>query len=145
MDDNPIARLEYQLANLVRTLEAINRRRKYPLERAHYLLLGHLHDGPLSVGELAIRLTLDNSTVTRQLHAMERKGLISKEVNPADGRSALIVPTTKGQEQATSMHHLRVQRMEVMLRNWNANDIDNLTSLTDRLTEALNSSLQQED
>jgi len=142
-DNNRIARLEYQLANLVRTLEAINRHRKYPLERAHYLLLLHLREGPLSVGELATRLTLDNSTVTRQLNAMEKKGLITKQANPADGRSALVVTTATGQELAESMHHLRVQRIEVLLSDWDDKDIDSLTRLIDRLTEALGSSLRK--
>lgn len=70
--------LEYELTTLVRALEALNRRRNYPLERSHYLLLLQLSAGPLSIGEIAERLLLDNSTVTRQINAMLKKELLKK-------------------------------------------------------------------
>jgi len=138
-----LSRLLYQLANLARTLEAINRKRKYPLERAHYLLLLHLSDnqGPLSVGELATKLALDNSTVTRQLNAMVKSGLVEKQANPADGRSALIVPSRLGKELVESMHELRIKRIGSTLQDWTQDDIDTLTELSERLIQSLTSNL----
>lgn len=140
-DKDSIERLEYQLVNLARTLEAINRRRKYPLERAHYLLLLYLRQGALSVGELAAKLSLDNSTVTRQLNAMEKRGLIEKQPNPADGRSALIVRTDVGRDLAETMHQLRTRRIQHMLKDWQQKDIDTLAQLMGNLSEALIHSL----
>lgn len=144
-ETDSISRLEYQLANLARTLEAINRRRKYPLERAHYLLLLHLRKGALSVGELAAKLALDNSTVTRQLNAMEKRSLIIKRPNPADGRSALIERTQEGCQLAEAMHDQRTQRIERMLENWTQEDIETCSKLTARLTDALNRSMDEPD
>lgn len=136
-----ISELEYELASLARTLEALNRRRNYPLERAHYLLLLHLRDGPLSVGALAERLLLDNSTVTRQLDAMKKKGLISKVANPDDGRSQLVVSTPAGAAMADDMQVLRTQRLQQTLADWSAEERDTLKRLTQRLTRALSDSL----
>lgn len=136
-----ISELEYELASLARTLEALNRRRNYPLERAHYLLLLHLRDGALSVGTLAERLLLDNSTVTRQLDAMKKKGLISKIPNPDDGRSQLVASTPAGARMADDMQVLRTQRLAATLADWSAQERDTLKGLTHRLTRALSESL----
>ncbi len=137
-----LAQLVYQLANLVRTLEAINRKRKYPLERAHYLLLLHLNNNePQSVGELATKLALDNSTVTRQINAMEKNGLVEKMANPADGRSSLIAHSRLGKELVESMHELRIKRIGSALQDWTAEDIDSLSTLSERLIQSLTSNL----
>ncbi len=143
LNKESLAGLLYQLANLARTLEAINRKRKYPLERAHYLLLLHLNESekPQCIGDLANKLTLDNSTVTRQINAMVKKGLIEKQVNPADGRSSLISPTRLGKELAELMHELRLKRIGNALTGWSQHDIDTMEELTKRLIQDLSANL----
>lgn len=133
--ENSLITLEYELTTLVRVLEALNRCRNYPLERAHYLLLLQLRDGPLSVGELATRLLLDNSTVTRQINGMLKSSLIEKIPNPNDGRSALVISTQTGRELAEAMHQLRLNRLQVTLKDWPSEDKQTLASLTYRLTQ----------
>ncbi|WP_303720961.1 MarR family winged helix-turn-helix transcriptional regulator [Malonomonas rubra] len=141
--EESLAQLVYQLAKLVRTLEAINRKRKYPLERAHYLLLLHLNDNeqPQSIGDLANKLALDNSTVTRQINAMEKNGLIEKMANPSDGRSSLIVQSQLGKELVESMHELRIKRIGSALQDWTQNDIETLAALSEKLIQSLTSNL----
>ncbi|MGB3222267.1 MAG: MarR family transcriptional regulator [Desulforhopalus sp.] len=125
--------LEHQLTTLVRVLEALNRYRSYPLERAQYLLLLQLIEGPLSIGELATRLLLDNSTVTRQINVMLKINLIEKIPNPNDARSTLVASTPTGREQAEAMHQLRLSRLRVTLENWSGDDKKALAGLTHRL------------
>lgn len=137
-----IAALEYELATLARTLEALNRHRNYPLERAHYLLLMQLKSGPLSIGELASGLMLDNSTVTRQVNAMLKKQLIEKIPNPDDGRSALVRRTAAGGRLVETMHRQRVSRLTETLQDWSQADRKKLAALTSRLTLDLISSMQ---
>lgn len=67
-----IERLEHELTYFGRRLEANARARRFPLERAHYILLLKLTKGPMQVGALAEALDLDGSTVTRQIAAMEK-------------------------------------------------------------------------
>ncbi len=133
--------LEYELTTLVRALEALRRRRNYPLERSHYLLLLQLSEGPLSIGEIAERLLLDNSTVTRQINAMLKRQLLQKVPNPNDGRSALVSSTEKGQNLAEEMHALRISRLETALKQWPDSDKQTLADLTRRLTHDLAYSL----
>ncbi|WP_430460269.1 MarR family winged helix-turn-helix transcriptional regulator [Thalassolituus sp. LLYu03] len=137
-----IVALEYELATLARTMEALNRRRNYPLERAHYLLLLVLRDGPASIGTLAVRLLLDNSTVTRQVDAMQKKQLIEKIPNPDDGRSQLVVSSALGRSLVDDMQQVRVDRLTHTLADWSAAEQQQLQTLTRRLSEALARSLE---
>ncbi len=133
--------LEYELTTLVRALEALKRRRNYPLERSHYLLLLQLFAGPMSIGEIAERLLLDNSTVTRQINAMLKRGLLQKIPHPNDGRSTLVSATKKGRELAEEMQGLRLLRLEIALKKWSDDDWKTLADLTKRLTHDLAKSL----
>lgn len=52
-------------------------------------------NGPLRAGELAQRMRLDNSTLTRTLTTLERPGWIARH-RDIDGRSRLIAATVAG-------------------------------------------------
>lgn len=140
--EKSLVALEYELTTLVRMLEALNRCRNYPLERAHYLLLLQLREGPLSVGELASKLLLDNSTVTRQINVMKKKRLIEKVPHPNDGRSALVAATPVGHDLAEVMHRLRLDRLRNTLQDWPEEDRRVLATLTGRLTRDLVRSME---
>jgi MarR family transcriptional regulator, 2-MHQ and catechol-resistance regulon repressor len=53
-------------------------------------------EGPLSLNDLAARLYLDKSTTSRVIDALERKGYVHREPNPADRRALLLEPTEAG-------------------------------------------------
>ncbi len=137
-----IGRLEQELAFLTRALEAINRRRVYPLDRAHYLLLLRLREGPRSISELAAGLALDDSTVTRQVGAMQRLGLARKVRNPADGRSFLVEPTDEGIRRAEAMQAQRLQRIEALFEGWSGRDRDRLAQMLGKLNGSLAETLK---
>lgn len=118
----PEQMIEYDLAFMVRGLDGVYRRRKYPVERAQYLLLLHLLGGRRSSGDLATRLGLDHSTVTRQVAALERNGYVRRHANPEDGRSALIEATDLGRERCLEMRELRIEGVEAMLSHWSSED-----------------------
>lgn len=114
--------IEHDLALLVRALEGLYRARKYPLDRAQYLLLLALRDGPRTSGDLAAALGLDHSTVTRQIAALEKGGLITRRPNPRDRRSALIGASVEGRTRCDTMQALRLARLEAMLAGWDEAD-----------------------
>ncbi|NVO15965.1 MAG: MarR family transcriptional regulator [Rhodoplanes sp.] len=122
---------------MARSMEAINRKRAYPLERAHYLLLLRLADGPRSIGSLATGLALDDSTVTRQVAAMEKAGLVKRHTNPADRRSALIEPTPEGSARAQGMRNLRLARIAALFASWEEADRAALANLLARVNRQL--------
>lgn len=122
-DDGLVPELEEALAFLVRGLEAVQRIRSYPLERAHYLLIGLIErEGAQTIGAAARHLLLDNSTVTRQVAEMARRGLIRKVPHPDDARSTLLEVTRKGSAEADTMRAERVARIRHMVRHWSGDD-----------------------
>lgn len=136
--EDGMADLEEALAFLVRGLEAVQRRRSYPLERAHYLLIGLIErEGPQTIGTAARRLLLDNSTVTRQVAEMVRRGLIRKTANPDDARSTLLEVTADGVAEAAAMRAERMERIRHMVRGWSEDERRTGIDVLRRLNAAL--------
>jgi len=130
--------LEWELVLLVRALEAVQRRRNYPLDRAHYLLLGLLErEGPQPIAALASQLLLDGSTVTRQVATMEDQGLVEKQPHPQDGRSALICATLHGRREAAKMRELRLRRVKALFQGWDGKDRATFAALLARFNVSL--------
>jgi DNA-binding MarR family transcriptional regulator len=132
--DPAIETLEWELMLLVRALEAVQRKRRYPLERAHYLLLGLIErEGPQSIAGLATHLLLDGSTVTRQVATMEELRLVEREPHPQDGRSTLINATPHGRREAAKMRDIRLTRVAALLEGWTGKERATFAELLARL------------
>jgi len=79
-----------RLTALPRLAEQVEARAGTPLDRSGYVLLVTLLDQPHRIGDLAEILSLDVSTVSRQVQALESAGLVRREPHPTDGRSSLL-------------------------------------------------------
>lgn len=55
-----------------------------------------LQPGPMRLGELAQRLGITPSTLTRNLARLESDGLVAREADPADARAARVKLTASG-------------------------------------------------
>ncbi|GIF68254.1 MarR family transcriptional regulator [Asanoa ishikariensis] len=141
-DDSVIGRIETEVALLMRFAEAT--RRATPVEahrsldRAAYVILRYLDEaGPQNVSALAARLNLDGSTVTRQVGAMEREGLIAREADPNDGRGTLVSATASGLRRMSTVRMARAEIYDEMLASWSETDRAELATMLTRLNEAL--------
>lgn len=138
--DEPVSGIERELTLLARTLEALQRQRQAPLERAHYLLLWViLRHGPQTVSSLAAHLSLDNSTVTRQVAVMEKALLLERHAHPEDGRSQLLTATPGGREKAETMRRARMERIARVVADWPDEERRELVRLLGHLNEDLSS------
>jgi DNA-binding MarR family transcriptional regulator len=136
--DPVISELEEALAFLVRGLEAVQRRRSYPLERAHYLLIRLIErEGAQTIGAAARHLLLDDSTVTRQVGAMVQDGLIAKAANPDDARSTLLQVTDAGRARAEEMRQERLRRLKRLFGDWSASERAEGARVITRLNRSL--------
>jgi DNA-binding MarR family transcriptional regulator len=129
--------LENEFALLVRRLESESRNHPLPLQRAHYLLLLELANGPLSVGALAGRLGLDSSTVTRQLLVMHGSDLVAKTANPADARGAIVERTAKGAAMTQAHQQQRRDRIGRRFESWSEAERQQLAYWLKRLNDQL--------
>lgn len=138
--------LEYELAFLVRRLEAVRRKYDYGLERAHYLLLLLLveQDGQ-SVGCLAEQVNLDASTVTRQIAAMVDSDLVAKRPNPDDRRGGFVTISEQGRAAVARTRTRRLERVGSTFRCWEDGERAEFARLMARFNSDLSQSLNEED
>ncbi len=69
------------------------------LSFTEYLILHHLHDNQsLSRINLADKIAVTASGVTRILAQMEKRNLLTKEANPRDARQSLVALSPTGRE-----------------------------------------------
>jgi DNA-binding MarR family transcriptional regulator len=137
-----LGRIETEVALLLRLGEATRRAsgtaEHRVLDRAAYVILRHLDQaGPQNVSALAAGLNLDGSTVTRQVSAMQRDGLIARTPDPADGRGTVISPTAAGLQRMAAVQAARTRVYGEMLAAWDPDDRATLADLLHRLNEAL--------
>jgi DNA-binding MarR family transcriptional regulator len=141
-EESTLGRIETEVAMLMRFGEATRRAtgtaEHRVLDRAAYVILRHLAEaGPQNVSALAARLNLDGSTVTRQVSALQRDGLITRTPDPADGRGTVISATPGGLQRMAAVQAARTRLYGDMLADWSADDRATLATLLGRLNEAL--------
>lgn len=72
--------------------------------------IAELHDvGRLSQQQLADRLRLKKSTVSRLIDQLEAAGIVRRVPNPDDARSVLVELTASGRRRASRLHQARTQ------------------------------------
>ncbi|MBM0238802.1 MarR family transcriptional regulator [Micromonospora sp. ATA32] len=140
--EEPLGRIETEVALLMRLGEATRRgtgtAEHRVLDRAAYVILRHLESaGPQNVSALAARLNLDGSTVTRQVSAMQRDGLIVREPDPHDGRGTVVSPTAAGLSRMAAVRAARTRLYGDILADWPAADRQTLATMLSRLNDAL--------
>jgi DNA-binding MarR family transcriptional regulator len=137
---DPIGTIELELIKLVRHLETFARRSSLyvRVDRAGYLAMRVLDGlGPVSTNALAQALGLDASTVTRQVAALERDGLIARRPDPADGRSSTIALTPEGRRSMCDVEQERRRRIEALVRDWDGAEQAGLAAALTKLNSSL--------
>ena len=66
------------------------------LKGTQFSIVARLRDGPRAIGDLARELVMDRTTLGRNLRPLERAGLVTLEVDPADRRSRRLAVTERG-------------------------------------------------
>ena len=122
-------------ASLPRVQQRLNAAAGVSLDRSGYWLGCWLADSNgLRLSELAEVLHTDLSTVSRQVQAAERTGLVERRADPSDGRASLVYLTRAGQEALDSVR--AVQRAEILdaIEAWPVKDQQTFARLMDRFS-----------
>jgi len=127
------ARIEQQFGNALGSIHG--------LALKELLLLMHLAAVPkvrLSRIELAQRLHVSASTVTRMAAPLEKLGMVGRQSDPRDARLAYVVLTSAGQRLTREARATFERLAEGLFRDrWGKTEIATLAELLGRLTAGL--------
>ncbi|AGZ40073.1 MarR family winged helix-turn-helix transcriptional regulator [Actinoplanes friuliensis] len=145
-DDAALGMIETNVAMLMRLGEATRRSSPRPhraLDRAAYVILRFLQEaGPQNVSAVATRLNLDGSTVTRQVGALHRDGLVERSADPEDGRGTVIAATDKGLSQVDKVSQARRELYGSVLKDWSPKERRELAVTLERLIHDMDAYLK---
>ncbi len=113
------------LINLVRTygyLKAKLASSVDPEISSLFLLVRLVKDGPKRAKELADSMCADQSTVSRQVAALVKAGLLERKADPDDGRASILVPTETGINQVLDHVVNRGRAIEPIISDWSESD-----------------------
>ncbi|MBR7834432.1 MarR family transcriptional regulator [Actinospica durhamensis] len=108
----------------------------HALDRSAISILRQLADcEPVRSGELAARLAVEASHVTRQVQALEKTGYVTRTPDPNDGRAQLIELTARGREAVERVRTAGRHGIRQALADWSAEDLHRLSVLFRRMYE----------
>jgi DNA-binding MarR family transcriptional regulator len=91
--------------------------------------------GALRPSEISAALQLDRSTISRQIDAAARLGLVERGPDPADARAVIVRFTPETQRRMDELRAGRKDQWRTALEAWDRQDITDLTRLLGRLTQ----------
>ncbi|HVB27310.1 MAG TPA: MarR family transcriptional regulator [Mycobacteriales bacterium] len=136
-----LGHLERVLFTVGRTIAGLRVERSVagqPVDRAGLAVLGALcESGALRLSEVASRLGLDVSTVSRQVRALEDRGWLTRAPDPDDRRAARLAVSDPGRAVLRAVRAARCDLLDNALQDWTDRDLAQLTDLLTRLSDAL--------
>ncbi|GGC88663.1 hypothetical protein GCM10011512_14540 [Tersicoccus solisilvae] len=85
--------------------------------------------------DLADDLGIGTSALSRQISALEERGLLSRRPDPDDGRASLLSVTDSGRDLVGTVTAERTQRLTDLLTGWDEAEAEHATRTLGRLSE----------
>ncbi|WP_420075823.1 MarR family winged helix-turn-helix transcriptional regulator [Streptomyces sp. JL3001] len=107
-----------------------------PLDRAAVALLRQVADSePLRPGELAARLGVEASHVTRTVQQLQRTGYVARVPDPQDRRAQRIELTESGRRAIVRVRDAGARGMQLALADWTPEELRQLATLFHRMVD----------
>lgn len=143
MTDAPLLEIDRALRNIVRGRRLARahvqaaREAGVSLDPPGLFLLSRVAERPTRLMELAERLGLDPSTISRKVQELEGAGLLTRQPDSDDRRAATLDVTPRGKEVVELAERGRLAFLERLLEGWSESDRRELARLLGRLGDAL--------
>src|SRR3954452_4284613 len=123
------------LSHLIRTARAASHREpaEYGLSGTPLGILKTLASGDARPGDLAARLQIAPSVVSRAVVPLERAGLVARRTDPVAGRAARLGLPAAGRQRLEEARQDVADRFTPLLDDWDPADVRTLTPLLTRL------------
>lgn len=139
--DGANRQIEQQMTMLLRRVQSIHistSSGEIDLDRSAYGILCQLADkGRQRLGALATAFGLDPSTITRQVQALERAGLVSRRSDDEDRRASILDLTEEGRTVLEHTRAYRRARLQQILDDWPAADRAELARLLTKFNDSI--------
>jgi DNA-binding MarR family transcriptional regulator len=89
---------------------------------------------PMRIGDLADNLEIVPRSATTMVDGLERPGLVTRHTDPADRRSILVAPTSKGRDLIARMREERRATAETLFAPLSAEEKSELLRLLSSLS-----------
>jgi DNA-binding MarR family transcriptional regulator len=133
--ERALTRLSY-LNSRVRQHDRLMALAGVPLDRAAVALLRQIADSdPLRPGELAARLAVEASHVTRQVQQLQKAGYVTRVPDPDDRRAQRIQITPLGRQTMDRIREVSIRGMQSALVEWSPQDLQQLATLLHRVVD----------
>src|SRR3954469_6966456 len=107
-----------------------------PLDRAAVALLRQVADTePLRPGELAQRLGVEASHVTRTVQQLQKAGYVTRVPDPDDRRAQRIQLTDAGRGAVDRVREAGARGMQLALAEWSPEELRQLATLFHRMVD----------
>lgn len=114
------------------------RRAGIAVDRASYGVLYRLAEvAPARLSDLAHHLGVDVSTVSRQVAALEQRGLVTREADPDDRRAVRLALTADGAGVLARMRDAWHERLAEAVGRWSDAEIATFAGMLDRFVAGL--------
>lgn len=133
----------FRLSRNFRFQEAVHQRSGFTADRASYGLLARVGElQPVRLSDLAHVLGVDVSTTSRQVAALEQRGLLSRSADPVDGRAVRLDLTKAGQAYLEKLSQAWHEIVAEALVDWRPDEVADFAARIDRFVANLASSTQ---
>lgn len=135
--DGSIEIIQREMTAFARRARATAARMHPELSLVSYTLLSHLeYEGGCRATDLAAHYTLDKSTISRQVGALEKAGLVERRLDPADHRVHVLHLTGRGVEVLAQVTDARRVAFRERLAEWNEPDLEKFAECLLRYNDA---------
>ena len=101
------------------------------------LLRAIVEAGEIRASDLANRLFVTKTSISRYVNDMLKEGLLSQRRDPSDGRATLLSVSAAGRREFEEREARRSEFLGEICRGWSKSDVSTLTTLLQRLNDGL--------
>jgi DNA-binding MarR family transcriptional regulator len=127
--------------NLMQLVRATNAPGHSPLEIE--LLRAIVEAGEIRASDLASRLFVTKTSISRYVNDMLKEGLLRQRRDPSDGRATLLSVSAAGQREFEEREQRRSAMLREICKDWSTTDVAKLTALMQRFNDELTRRLQE--
>ncbi|GAA2111050.1 MarR family transcriptional regulator [Microlunatus panaciterrae] len=145
LDDNSTQSVEESvLAALMAIGRLMRQRTASDIDPGTFWLLHTLRcNGALRVTELAAKMSLDSSTVSRHVQQLDRSGLVERKADPDDGRAQLVDVSARGHELLNEGFAQRKAALIQHFVSWDREDVEALERLLNKFVNDIDSTIAE--